>query len=100
MAKLTVENILGLLPIVADRGWQLDVTGRVRDKNGACPLCALVNEIKGEERWTITYGLAMLDLGIYAYDESRMAANAIALAADNKKQEHRQELLQALGLSE
>lgn len=52
-----VQRWLDLLPIVAGNGWH--ETGRLfirlrRQENdfGICPICALANEVLGEERYT------------------------------------------------
>lgn len=42
----SADDILDLLPLVADRGWSIR-DGYIRDRDGRCPICALVNELSG-----------------------------------------------------
>lgn len=45
MSKITVEDILFWMPIVAHRGFYIRPDGQIRDRDDRCPLCALANEI-------------------------------------------------------
>lgn len=55
---ITFDKLIDLMPIVAHRGFRATTLGpwlaspsntRVRDRNGRCPICALVNEL--DPRW-------------------------------------------------
>jgi hypothetical protein len=52
--EITVDSLLDLLVLVDDRGWYLDWRGCVRDRDGRCPICALVHELSsGEIDYTV-----------------------------------------------
>lgn len=55
LPKPTLEEILDLLPIAADRGWTINSSAEIRDENGFCPLCALAHEIDPRVTETIFY---------------------------------------------
>lgn len=54
--KMTLDQFLELLPIVADRKWTIQQNSYIRDENGRCPICSLVNEIDPSIHY---YGMAM-----------------------------------------
>jgi hypothetical protein len=94
--KIEVQDILDLLPIVADRGWV--ITDRpfntIRDRDGRCPICAFLNETHGlNYRWEMKL----------AWGESNLPRTAaikrIAYAADYPDDPLRPALMQALGMT-
>lgn len=90
-----VNKYLELLPIVADREWRIWQDGFIRDKDGCCPLCALVNEIDPtSERRFAGYAAALRDIGLRRSD----ASISIAYAADSKSSPLRLALMAALGM--
>lgn len=42
---ITADDIIDLLPIVADRGWRILGNGYIRDMDDRCPVCALAHEM-------------------------------------------------------
>jgi len=60
---VTIQDFVDLLPIIADRGWTMQ-NGYIRDRDGACPICALANEIASTVLHQIWYHAALESLGI------------------------------------
>jgi len=92
--ELTAQEIIGLLPIVADREWgQRDA---LRDPDGRCPICALVHEItNGESDWKLFAEEAMAEIGLYG----REAIESVMKGADYRWHPMRPVVLRALGLA-
>ena len=75
MNKTTTQELLDLLPIVADQKWRVTF-GSVRNQDGACPICAVVNEITGENTHKVDAHAAMNSLGYYTgFGEFMMVAD-------------------------
>lgn len=70
--KITAQDIIDLLPIVADRGWSVRSSGRmrgtIRDRDDRCPVCALVNEIDPRVDYHLSYSVALRAIDIDAVD--------------------------------
>lgn len=49
----TTRQLLELMPIVADYSWYLYAGGSIRDEQGACPICALANEVTDRHSYTL-----------------------------------------------
>jgi hypothetical protein len=104
----TVQQWLSLMPLVAHRGWSetppspsgVDIR-RIRDRDGYCPICALVEELVGRDNRVVTELDRRLSVSLAAM---RLGANgAVALAgimtaADNRGVKHRTALKRALGM--
>ena len=90
---ITAQDILDLLPIVANRGWRL-YGSAIRDKDGFCPICALLNETHGT-RWEILPGSAWQDAEL---PEASQAISIIANAADWPSHTMRSALMVALDI--
>jgi hypothetical protein len=89
-----VNKYLELLPIVADRGWQL-IGDRIRDREKRCPLCALVHELSaGEISARELVYVAFARIGLRADNDS----NEIIDAADCDGSLMRDDLMDALGM--
>lgn len=93
MEEITAQDILDLLPIVADRGWQIDSTGFIRDTSWSCPICALLNETHGRGE-KVAAGNAWEGVGFR--DDAGM--KSIVGAADNEDHPLRPDLMRALGM--
>ena len=91
---ITAQDLLDLMPIVADRGWLLAVTEVIRDADGRCPVCALANEIDPliENKIFGHEAFGRLDI-----DEPD-AISRIMTAADLPSNALRPQLMQALGM--
>jgi hypothetical protein len=98
---ITVEDIIDLLPIVADRGWKVreDLWGVIRDRDGRCPICALVHELSGGE---IDYkGAAGKAMRLYVESDITPLGGevmAVMAGADHKDHPLRPAIAEALGL--
>lgn len=64
MEKITTQELLDLLPIVADQQWRVTFD-TIRNQDGACPICAVVNEITGEKNYRLDADSALRALGYY-----------------------------------
>lgn len=66
MISPDVQRWLDLLPIVANRKWVIHPGGAIRTEASravwVCPLCALANEVQGEERWGVAAIAATLQV--------------------------------------
>lgn len=96
MAELIVFRTL--LPIVArkEQGWHVQGPHCIRDKNGRCPLCALVHEIdpRIKNHWNVQDALRQLGVKMTDADDVR----AIMNAADNPYHLLRAPLMRILGM--
>lgn len=94
---ITAQDILDLLPIVADRGWRERRDGFIRDKDGRCPVCALVHEVThGKVDFTFMAELSYKS----AFGYAGLAAQfEIANAADYVTHPSRPVLMAALGMT-
>jgi hypothetical protein len=100
----TIDALLDLLPIVADREWEVRENGNIRMPSGfgatnMCPLCALANEVQGYEQWYLSAATAtrlVIEPGT-----SIDAASRLMDAADFKTDEPalRYRMMLALGLT-
>lgn len=99
--SVTAEQILDILPIVANQGWRIRVDGgAVRNRKGVCPVCALVNELTGETFWRAAAHSAWCSLtGADWSSDNDGAAMLIAQAADDPASPLRPALMQALGMT-
>jgi len=101
--EITIQTILDLLPIVAEKRWR-NRYGRLRYsglREEICPVCALVNEILDEECFSWTGDAAMkVLLGRRLSDEELKATGNIMHAADDPISIYRGDLCQALGISD
>jgi hypothetical protein len=90
---ITAQDILDLLPIVADRGWKVGCNNTIRDRNERCPICSLLNE---------THRFPFKVMGITAWDSAGLpdvsAAIQIMIAANNSGHPLRPALMRALGM--
>lgn len=95
---VTAEQILDLLPLVADRGWAEDLAAgirMIRDLSGRCPLCALFHEIDPNVDRHFAYMVAADELLGPSWN-SESALSDIANAADHAGHRLRNNLRQAL----
>ena len=82
----TIECLLDLLPILADRGWHSESRGELRSYYSECPICALVNEIEGYDEglgWSVEAKEAVADL-MFGYQPSGSAVISLMVAADGE----------------
>jgi hypothetical protein len=86
---------LELLPIVADRGWEIRPSGVIRDRDSRCPLCALANEIDHTILYIGAYPAALKRAGLMLLFE----AHSVATAADRTNHPLRNDLMAALGMT-
>jgi hypothetical protein len=100
----TIDALLDLLPIVADREWEVSDNGEIRTrvwKNtpGCCPLCALANEVQGRAEWFIMADSAVASC-IEPYGNGG-AIDRLMYAADSTTREPalRYRMMLALGLT-
>ena len=84
--RITVENILDLMPIVAGQQWKTDGAGRIRNEKNACPICALVNELTDR---AINYKLmahcALEELRGRSDHNEKKAISLVVDAADHRQ---------------
>jgi hypothetical protein len=95
---ITAEDIIALLPIVADRDWRIGIGGAIRCLAGLtchCPITALVEELTGEVFSVYETHQAISVLGLRNTSSAR---NAVEEAADSRDAARRTEILVALGL--
>ncbi len=95
---ITAQDIIDLLPIVADQGWWVGdwIDGcAIRNRDGACPLCALGKELSGEFWYR-----SELDPRQYSDIIPGKPVRAVMSAADDADAPLRPALLAALGLAE
>ena len=92
MTNVTAQDILDLMPIIADRNWTTRSAGQIRNELGRCPLVELAEEL-GEncDGNRISYGHVLTDI-------PPVARGAIVLASDFSIHEYRAELEWALGM--
>lgn len=69
---VTIEDILDLLPIVADREWSVD-DQQIRDADGRCPICALVHEIDPTSHFSLLASCALEHINVDMGSFSRLA---------------------------
>lgn len=95
---ITAEDLLDLMPIVADRGWALSRSGRIRDADDRCPLCSFANAIEPRVFQRADVHSAMNDAGVTGIEP--LAIWQIMMAADNNPAgaRLRPRLMQALGM--
>lgn len=70
MEFVTAQQIIDLLPIVAERDWRLR-DGAIRDSDNFCPVCALVQEIDPSSPYKLFAWQALDRIGVTgnaAYD--------------------------------
>lgn len=97
---MNAQDLIDLMPIVADRGWSVGVDlgsgdPAIRDRDGRCPLCALAHEISGGKIDLYgTANLAMGRLGVRDY----CAISSVMNAADYTRGHFRLALKAALGM--
>ena len=94
---ITAQDLIDLMPIVADVGWKKLNAGQIRDEFGRCPLCALANAIDKRISYSQAATMAFVRLGLKDW-ESSIAVNSIIGAADNADDPLRQRLMRALGM--
>jgi len=75
--------------------WRITPHGAIRDKDGRCPICALVKEIDPNIDYSQIYDTALFRL---ARTNSFRDADLIVSAADNAGHPCRKELMQLLGM--
>lgn len=93
---ITTEQILDLLPIVADQEWKIEGCV-IRNTEGVCPICAVVNEIIGEKNWRLMAVTALNDIGVEGGVGG--SANQFILAADGEEGPIRDQIIDILGVS-
>jgi hypothetical protein len=59
---MELEDILPLFAIVADQGWYLN-GGKIRTRNGECPICVLANAILEKDDWKTAAWSAGIEIG-------------------------------------
>ena len=93
---MNAQDWLDLLPIVADREWRIDAEGLIRDRDGRCPLCALVHEVSGGAVSEYISWLPVMEEVFGCVDTFETAR--IACAADDAEALLRADLERALGV--
>jgi len=100
---VTIRDFVDLLPIIADREWTIS-GGRIRDRDGACPICALANEISSMAIHRIWYRAALTSIDV-TFDGGSADESLIVLAADRysrllnpKQQALRKRMCEVFGL--
>jgi hypothetical protein len=95
---MKAQDIIDLLPIVADRGWHVKAGVAIRDREGRCPICALAHELShGQSNW---YTFAHEAMGAIGLGHEAQDATAIVMnAADSQQGGYRLALLRALNLA-
>lgn len=89
------EDIIDLLPIVADQEWIVRKSGAIRNLVGECPACAVLNKISETRPSSTNIALSCQPLNILLRGLSLFVD-----AADYKTNTPmRREILQNLGLS-
>lgn len=76
---ITTEQIMDLLPIVADNRTWTNNCGYIRSDANECPICAIINEINGTVKHTIFAGVSIRSLSLVCDDD----VSAIVYAADD-----------------
>lgn len=97
---VTVEEVLDLLPIVANRGWRVTGIGFIRDRDDRCPICALAHEVTGGEV-DLRQMARLAQLQMFPGEQSQplsYAFDRIIMAADVRSAPWRTLLMQALGM--
>jgi hypothetical protein len=95
---MKAQDIIDLLPIVADRGWRVRSGVVIRDREGRCPICALAHELShGKSNWYTFAHEAMGGIGLS--HEALDATATVMNAADSPQGGYRPALLRALGLA-
>lgn len=92
--KITVDDVLALMPIVADRRWGIAFNGPIRDHEGYCPLCALASEF-GINPDDTRGSVIDTDWPDWITEEVR---GSIMAAADFRGSRYRADLQRALGM--
>lgn len=100
MNKITTNDIIELLPIVAHKQWTVNMYDEIRDEDGRCPICSLIHEIDSDIDVYLTPSIAFEDLGL-TMDESKL--DNFMDAADTEytsgvKKSIRNKMLKALGI--
>lgn len=96
--NVTAEEIISLLPLVADRGFRVNADGEVRDRQKRCPICALAFVLVGCDLRSMAWTAMERMIGSLS-TASRDAVDDVASAADHRGNgKLRNELLLALGL--
>jgi hypothetical protein len=96
---ITAQEIIDLLPIVDDRGWKVKFGVGIRDRDGRCPVCALVHELSGGEIDITVYARAAMVR--YLETDSALlvwAVQDMMAGADHKDHPLRPAIAEALGL--
>lgn len=96
--KITVEAVLGLMPIVAAQGWRERAFGNLRNVNGECPVVALFKELVGvgDDGNSLSFIEYFPQFGIKERNDH--AFWEVASASDHTRGKYRIALEQALGL--
>ena len=95
MHNITPDTLIDLMPIIANRGWRVDRDIFIRDRQGFCPICAIVEEITQEDAtWRLAAHAAMGSIDADDYDSVESVANA----ADRPNHWLRERLMLALGV--
>lgn len=93
--NITAEDIIALLPIVADRGWRVYEDGAIRSARIACPLCELAYEADSS-----FWGFYAVRPAAEALSIPIWHAKTVADAADHPRHPLRPLMLAALGIKE
>jgi len=77
------QVLLDLLPIVADRGWDVGERGVIRDRDGRCPMCALANEIDPGMVMVLQAKQAIKEVfGVVQRDERQRVGQVVQILMD------------------
>jgi hypothetical protein len=95
--SITIDDVIDLLPIIADRQFAVEEDGAIRDERNRCPLCALANEIDPVVDYCGFASAALRQADVdMPMDERRRFMRAADVALDD---ELRARMKQALGVS-
>lgn len=91
------QQWLALLPLVQDEGWRVRRSGLIRNRDGRCPICAVLHRTHGWQGKEDAYE-AVRKL----FKARTDAPDRVVSAADWRywRTRHRQQLLRALHLTD
>lgn len=95
LQTITIDEIVALLPIVKNRGWRTGTNGEIRDREGRCPICALVREIDPASDFKLLAATSLETIGLHLSERTQFLYEA-----DNATgHELRDEIKRALGIA-
>jgi hypothetical protein len=99
MTTITTQDLIDLLPVVQDRGWEILPNGYIRDRDGRCPICSLVHELSGGEIDYTFNTFSAMERYLGTVDEKTdVSIQRIMNAADGVWGAVREDMVEALGL--